>query len=53
MKYLVRQFWVTEVEVEADSASHASEIAVHDLEQDTCVFEYAGIEDEVILLEAV
>ena len=33
MKYLVRQFFVVEVEVEADDANHAKEIAgCHDTE---------------------
>ncbi len=64
MKYLVRQFFVVEVEVEADDAAHASELAgCHDTQYDlTAQFtEQAGgpevgrafIDDEVLPLEDV
>jgi hypothetical protein len=62
MKYLVRQFFVAELEVEADDAAHAKEIAgCHDTEY-TIVTQFtqqAGgpevgrcfIDDEVFSLE--
>jgi len=50
MKYLVVQHWVVEVYVEADNPSHASELA-SDIEHETPVFEYAGIDDDVYLIE--
>ena len=64
MKYLVRQFFVVEVEVEADDAAHARELAgCHDTQYDlTAQFtEQAGgpevgrafIDDEVFPLEDV
>jgi hypothetical protein len=64
MKYLVRQFFVVEVEVEADDSAHAKEIAgCHDTEY-TIVTQFtqqAGgpevgrcfIDDEVLPLEDV
>lgn len=64
MKYLVRQFFVVEVEVEAEDANHAKEIAgCHDTEYNivTQYTEQAGgpevgrafIDDEVLPLEDV
>lgn len=64
MKYLVRQFFVVEVEVEADDASYAKELAgCHDTEY-TIVTQFtqqaggpevgrAFIDDEVLPLEDV
>jgi hypothetical protein len=62
MKYLVRQFFVVEVEVEADDASHAMELAgCHDTQYylTATYTEQAGgpevgramIDDEVLPLE--
>jgi hypothetical protein len=62
MKYLVRQFFVVEVEVEADDANHAKEIAgCHDTEYNlTALYTEqdggpdvgrAYIDDEVLPLE--
>ena len=65
MKYLVRQFFVVEVEVEADDPSHAREVAgFHETayEIETRFIDsdqiggpdinHAGMEDEVLPLEA-
>jgi hypothetical protein len=41
-----------EVYVEAESPKHASELA-SDIEQETPVYEYAGIDDEVLPLEEI
>lgn len=64
MKYLVRQFFVVEVEVEAEDAAHAKEVAgCHETEYEvvTRFIEQDGgpdigradIEDEVLPLEAI
>lgn len=64
MKYLVRQFFVVEVEVEAEDASHAVEIAgCHETEYEitTRFIEQEGgpcisradIDNEVLRLEAI
>ena len=64
MKYLVRQFFVVEVEVEADDPSHAREVAgFHETEYEIVTrfieqgggpdISRAGMEDEVLPLEDV
>jgi hypothetical protein len=64
MKYLVRQFFVVEVEVEAEDAAHAKEIAGYYDTEYNIVTQYteqdggpevgrAFIDDEVLPLEDV
>lgn len=64
MKYLVRQFFVVEVEVEAEDAAHAKEVAgCHETEYEIVTrfmvqdggpdIGRADVEDEVLPLEAI
>ena len=64
MKFLVRQFFVVEVEVEAEDAAHAKEVAgCHETQYEIVTrsteqdggpdIDRAGIDDEVLPLEAL
>jgi hypothetical protein len=64
MKFLVRQFFVVEVEVEAEDSAHAKEVAgCHETEYEIVTrfieqdggpaIDRAGIDDEVLPLEAI